>query len=114
MNRSTFTAYLPESKIMLKQKSSDNSLEDYTRLLKKQTEKLESLDQQCLANLDKCNRCYLSAQNRETRLNNRLKQTKSALRSQSLVPKNSEYNIKTKKLPKYPVFKQAFKLNDKY
>ena len=63
MNRS-FTAYLPEPKVATTSKVpnySYGSLTDYSRLLDRQNEKLRNLDEECLYNLDKCNRCYISA-----------------------------------------------------
>lgn len=58
----SFTAYLPESNIHQKKPSyMPESLRNYSRLLEKQSVKLNHLDSECMTNWDKCNRFYLSS-----------------------------------------------------
>lgn len=60
----TFTAYLLEPNIDVRQKKSNfvpESLTEYSRLLDKQTSKLNYLDSECMTNWDRCNRYYLSS-----------------------------------------------------
>ncbi|RNA23388.1 hypothetical protein BpHYR1_053284, partial [Brachionus plicatilis] len=65
----TFTAYLLEPNIDVRQKKSNfvpESLTEYSRLLDKQTSKLNYLDSECMTNWDRCNRYYLSSQSCST------------------------------------------------
>lgn len=60
----SYTAYLPEPKIFIREKKANyepESLKNFSKLLEKQNTKLNYLDSECMANWDKCNRFYLSA-----------------------------------------------------
>lgn len=70
--RVTYTAYLPEPKIDVKELRANRAqdpesvrrmreLDDYTKRLDKQNYKLETADDECLSNLNKVNRYYTSS-----------------------------------------------------
>lgn len=65
--RISYTAYLPEPKINIQRHNRTNDpesvrrsreLDDYTKRLDRQNSKLETLDDECMSNLNKVNRYY--------------------------------------------------------
>lgn len=85
MNKYSYTVYLPPVVAREKKREpnyvASTKLNDFTSRIDRNDRKLTDLDETCLGNLSKCKLYYTSAQNRETRLKETLRETKKLIKN---------------------------------
>ena len=83
MNKYTYTVYLPTEVSRDRKQTyvASSKLSDFTSRLDRSDRKLTDLDETCLGNLTKCKLYYTSAQNRESRLKETLRETKKLIKN---------------------------------